>query len=139
MSACMGIGIAIVGGKPFAAADDYAAILAALVIALNGWKLLRPAMNELMDVAPSIEFAESIREIAERNEHVDRVEKCLIRKMGNEYQVDMHIEVDPQMTVQAAHSIAHQVKDAVRREIPTVRDVLVHIEPTRNLRQSPGR
>jgi divalent metal cation (Fe/Co/Zn/Cd) transporter len=41
----------------------------------------------------------------------------------------MHIEVDPQMTVLRSHEIAHAVKDKVREEIPTVRDVLIHIEP----------
>jgi divalent metal cation (Fe/Co/Zn/Cd) transporter len=59
------------------------------------------------------------------------VEKCLVRKMGYLYFVDMHVEVDPQMTVQRGHEIAHDVKDAVRRELPAVHDVLVHIEPAR--------
>jgi divalent metal cation (Fe/Co/Zn/Cd) transporter len=45
--------------------------------------------------------------------------------------VDMHVEVDPQMTVQSAHAIAHDVKDKVRERLPAVRDVLVHIEPNR--------
>ena len=49
--------------------------------------------------------------------------------MGYLYYVDMHVEVDPQMTVKRAHEIAHDVKDKVRRELPEVHDVLVHIEP----------
>ena len=49
--------------------------------------------------------------------------------MGYQYYVDMHVEVDPQMTVQRSHEIAHQVKDNVRSQVPRVRDVLVHIEP----------
>jgi divalent metal cation (Fe/Co/Zn/Cd) transporter len=49
--------------------------------------------------------------------------------MGWLFYVDMHVEVDPQMTVQRAHEIAHVVKDEVRRELPVVHDVLVHIEP----------
>ena len=60
---------------------------------------------------------------------VARVEKCIVRKMGYHFFVDMHVEVDPQMTVQHAHEIAHVVKDLVRGELPAVRDVLVHIEP----------
>jgi cation diffusion facilitator family transporter len=129
--AFVGISVAIIGGGRYAAADDYAAILAGIVIARNGWVILRPSMNELMDIAPDPQFARTIQAIAERHSKVARVEKCLIRKMGNEYQVDMHIEVDPQMTVRDAHSVAHEVKDTVRREVPEVRDVLIHIEPTR--------
>jgi divalent metal cation (Fe/Co/Zn/Cd) transporter len=43
--------------------------------------------------------------------------------------VDMHVEVNPEMTVQISHAIAHNVKDKVREKFPAVRDVLVHIEP----------
>ena len=43
--------------------------------------------------------------------------------------VDMHLEVDPQMTMLRSHVIAHDVKDKIREAIPAVSDVLVHIEP----------
>ncbi|MGZ8898986.1 MAG: cation diffusion facilitator family transporter [Limisphaerales bacterium] len=127
--AFVGISIALIGGKGYETADDYAAILAAVVITFNGWRVLRPAMDELMDIAPSADFLENIRTIAERTTEVVRVEKCFVRKTGFEYLVDMHIEVHPQMTVHRAHDIAHQVKDEIRRQIPSVRDVLVHVEP----------
>ena len=110
-------------------ADDVAAIVAAAIIAWNGWRLARPAVNELMDRAPSREMVEHIRRIAETASGVEAVEKCLVRKMGYHYYVDMHVEVDPQMTVQRSHEIAHDVKDRIRSQIDTVRDVLVHIEP----------
>ena len=128
--AFVGISIALVGGKGYETADDYAAILAASVIAFNGWRVLRPAMDELMDIAPSADFLANIRAIAESTGEVVRVEKCFIRKTGFEYLVDMHIEVHPQMTVHRAHDIAHQVKDEIRRQVPSVRDVLVHVEPS---------
>ena len=128
--ALVGISIALIGGKGYETADDYAAILAGGVIAFNGWRILRPAMDELMDIAPEGPFLEKIRGIAERTEEVVRVEKCFVRKTGNEYLVDMHIEVHPEMTVLRAHAIAHQVKDEIRKQVPTVRDVLVHVEPS---------
>src|SRR5439155_1116044 len=106
-------------------------IAAAPVIAWNGWRLPRPALNELMDTLPSREIVESIRKLSEAVPGVARVEKCLVRKMGHQYYVDMHVEVDPQMTVQRSHEIAHDVKDRIRSRIPRVRDVLVHIEPSR--------
>jgi len=127
--AFIGISIAVIGGDGYQTADDYAAILAGGVIAFNGWRVLRPAMDELMDIAPDSAFLEKIRKIAEETAEVARVEKCFVRKTGYEYLVDMHIEVDPKMTVHRAHDVAHTVKDAIRGQVPAVRDVLVHVEP----------
>jgi divalent metal cation (Fe/Co/Zn/Cd) transporter len=50
--------------------------------------------------------------------------------MGFQYFVDMHVEVDPRITVQAGHDIAHNVKNKVRGAVPSVHDVLVHVEPS---------
>ena len=129
LAAFIGISFAVLGGKRFESADSIAAIVAAGIIAWNGWRLLRPAMDELMDAAPSRQFNAQIEKIARSIPGVDDVEKCVVRKMGYHYFVDMHVEVDPEMTVQLAHDIAHKVKDEVRRELPSVYDVLVHIEP----------
>jgi cation diffusion facilitator family transporter len=129
VAAGIGISVALIGGKGFEAADDVAAIAAAGVIAWNGWHLLRPALNELMDTAPGPEVIDRIRQIATATPGVDRVEKCIVRKVGYQYFVDMHVEVDPQMTVLRSHEIAHEVKDKIRDTMPTVNDVLVHIEP----------
>jgi len=128
-AAGIGIVISIVGGEGYEAADDWAAIAAACVIGWNGWRLLLPALNELMDRSPNREVIDRIRTVAEAVPGVARVEKCLVRQMGYQYFVEMHVEVDPQMTVLRSHEIAHDVKDKVRENIPRVRDVLVHIEP----------
>jgi cation diffusion facilitator family transporter len=126
----IGIAIALIGGKGYESADDYAAVVAALIIARNGWALLNPAMQELMDASPETELIGHIKRIAEAQTHVEAVETCFVRKMGYDLFVDMHIEVLPEMTVLQAHAVAHAVKDAVRQEVPRVRDVLVHIEPS---------
>lgn len=125
----VGISVALLGGPRYAAADDWAAVLASVVIAWNGWRLLRPALDELMDAAPSAEAVEAMRVAACAVPGVAGVEKCLVRKMGYHYWVDMHVEVDPAMSVRDAHAIAHEVKDRLRERIPQVLDVLVHIEP----------
>jgi cation diffusion facilitator family transporter len=131
LAAAIGISVALIGGSGFESADSIAAVVAALIIAWNGWKLLRPALDELMDTAPSQSFNAQIRKIATEIPNVNAVEKCFVRKMGFHYFVDMHVEVDPQMTVQQAHEIAHRVKDEIRRQLPAVSDVLVHIEPSK--------
>jgi cation diffusion facilitator family transporter len=129
LAAAIGITVSLLGGKGYEAADDVAAIVAAGIIAFNGWRLLRPALNELMDTSPNRELIEEIRQAAETIPGVERVEKCIVRKNGRRYFVDMHVEVNPQMSVQISHGIAHKVKDQVREKFPAVRDVLVHIEP----------
>ena len=131
LAAAVGISVALIGGKGYEAADDVAAVLASGIIAWNGWRLLRQALNELMDRSPSAAVVEHIRKLAEAAPGVERVEKCLVRKMGYHYYVDMHVEVDPEMTVQRAHEIAHGVKDRIRGASHAVRDVLIHIEPAR--------
>jgi divalent metal cation (Fe/Co/Zn/Cd) transporter len=45
------------------------------------------------------------------------------------YHVDLHLEVDPEMTVRASHDIAQAVREQIRQELPWVADVLVHVEP----------
>jgi divalent metal cation (Fe/Co/Zn/Cd) transporter len=82
-----------------------------------------------MDTAPNRATRNKIRRLAETVPHVARVEKCYARKMGYHLYVDMHIEVDPKMTVERSHEIAHAVKDKIREMMPNVNDVLIHIEP----------
>jgi len=132
-AAFVGISISLIGGKGYEQADNWAALAASCVIAFNGWRLLRPAFNELMDRAPDRELIEQIRAIAQSIPGVDAIDKCHVRKMGYQFFVDIHVVVDPQMTVERSHGIGHGVKDKLRAEIPSVRDVLVHIEPLKML------
>lgn len=136
VAAAIGISVALIGGPAYATADDIAAIVAAGIIAWNGWRLLRPALDELMDRAPSPAFHAEVRKVAESIAGVDCIEKCAVRKMGYHHFVDIHVHVNPHMTVQRAHDIAHQVKDQIRQNLPSVRDVLVHVEPSRLLEES---
>ena len=129
VAAAIGITVALIGGPRWVCADDVAAIFAALIIGWSGWLLLRPSLNELMDHAPDPEVIEQIRQIAAGTEGVANVEKCFVRKAGHLLFVEMHVEVDPLMTVLRSHEIAHAVKDKVRESMPSVGDVLVHIEP----------
>ena len=127
LAAAIGISMSIFAG--IQSADDVAAIFAAAIIAWNGWRLLRPAAGELMDRAPDRQIIERIRQVAETTPGIVRVEKCFVRKMGHQLYAEMHIEVDPQMTVLRSHELAHEAKEKIRAAIPRVSDVLVHIEP----------
>jgi cation diffusion facilitator family transporter len=128
-AAALGIGVALVGGKGYEAADDWAALFAAVIIAFNGWRLLRPATAELMDKAPADDVVETATATALKVPGVEAVEKCYGRKLGYGYVLDMHIEVDGAMTVTAAHKLAHDVEDAIRAQSQRVNEVTIHVEP----------
>lgn len=130
LAAAIGIVVALVGGPAWAGADDIAAAVAAVFIAWNGWRILNPALLDLMDTQPPPEILDRIRSAAASVDGVDLVQKTLVRRMGNQFLVDMHVHVDPQFTVEHSHRIAHAVKDAVRARLPSVLDVLIHIEPS---------
>jgi len=130
LAAAVGIFVTWVGGAAWVSADTTAALFAAAIVGWNGWRFLRPALEELMDATPSPEITDAIRNTAETVGGVDNVEKCLVRRMGWQLLVDMHVRVRHDMTVAQSHEIAHRVKDAVRGRMPEVHDVLVHIEPT---------
>lgn len=129
VAAFIGILIAVLGGRGYEPADDWAALFACCLIGFNGWALLRPALDEIMDIAPPRELAEFVREIAATVPGVVTPEQCRVRKMGLDYYVDIHVEVEGNLTVREGHAIAHAVKDAIRKANPAVADVLVHVEP----------
>lgn len=128
-AAFVGISVALIGGEGYEAADDWAALLVAGVIFTNGVRLLVPAVQEVMDRAPSPEIEELVRATAERIPGVAGLDKCKVRKSGLSYFVDLHVEVDGALTVSQGHHIAHLVKDAIRAANARIVDVLVHIEP----------
>jgi cation diffusion facilitator family transporter len=131
VAAFVGITVALVMGKGYEAADDWAALIASLIIVINAISLLRPALNEVMDAAPSNEIVTKVRALAGENPDVRLVEKCYVRKMGFDYFVDIHIQVDGGLSVTEGHAIAHAVKDRLLNSDLRVKDVLVHVEPVR--------
>jgi len=142
-SAAAGIGIAIAlwGGKGYESADDWAALFASGFIAWNGIRLLKPAVDELMDALPSEALQKEIAAIALSCPSVLAVEKVLARKTGFVYWVDMHLEVPKDMTVEEAHAIAHVVKDRIRQQLPKITEVSIHVEPypQKDLRLTPAK
>ncbi len=128
-AAFIGISIAIIGGKGYESADDWAALAASGIILFNGINMLKATVKEIMDYAPNPETEETIRSIAGRVAGVAAIEKCRVRKSGLSLFVDIHVEVNGDMPVHKAHAIAHDVKDALITSSLGIADVLVHIEP----------
>lgn len=129
-AAFVGISIALIGGKGYESADDWAALFACAIIAFNGLRLLRPALSEVMDGAVEAETQTKIRAIAGGVVGVAAIEKCRVRKSGLGLCMDIHVEVDGRITVSEGHAIAHRVKDALTASELRIADVVVHIEPS---------
>ena len=113
----------------FLAADHYGGVAVGLIVVLTGLGVVRDATLELADTMPHPAFTAALERVAVSVDGVRGVEKQLARKTGLRYHVDLHIEVDPDLSVRASHAIAHDVKARVLAELPWVADVLVHVEP----------
>ncbi len=125
------VGLALVrwGGPSLHWADAAAALVVVAAVVWSGIELFRRSASELMDVQASDDLVQDIRQAARSVHGVDGVEKLWVRKSGLEYFADIHIEVDPRLTVAEGHRIGHQVKDRLLARFATLRDVLVHLEP----------
>lgn len=128
--AFIGISVALLGGRGWESADDWAALLASGIIMSNAYLLVRPAVLELTDSVPGPILQEEIHRVAANVPGVLMLDKCFVRKMGFAYYVDLHVIVNRDLPVWKGHDIAHEVKKALRTAQPNVADVLVHIEPS---------
>lgn len=126
-AAFVGIAVALWTGIP--QADDWAALVAAAVIAVNGFLILRPALADLMDRAPRPELLEEIERAAREVPGVLATEKLRVRRAGLSLLVDLHVQADPALSLHDAHILSGTVKSAIRLAHPTVEAVLVHMEP----------
>ncbi len=135
-AAFVGIAVAVLGGPGWESADDWAALVAAGVIAWNGVALLRTGVRELMDRTPPGDVAPAVRRAARAVTDVRDVEKLAVRKAGRGYWVDIHVQADPAMSLHDAHVLSGRVKGAIRAAVPGVQGVLVHMEPYDDARRA---
>jgi cation diffusion facilitator family transporter len=113
----------------FLRADHYGAFAVGLIVIVTAARVMYDSGMQLMDTMPDERSMSRIREVALSVRDVAGVEKCFARKTGFKYHVDLHLEVDPDITVRASHEIAMRVRDRIRQQLPWVADVLVHVEP----------
>jgi cation diffusion facilitator family transporter len=114
----------------FMSADHYGGFAVGVVVAVTGVRVMREASLELIDTMPDRELIEQIRGVASAVPGVGDVEKGYARKTGLRYHVDLHIHVAPSLTAAESHEIAGHVRSEIKRRLPWVADVLVHVEPT---------
>lgn len=127
------VGLTLMDARRFADADEFGGFLVGLIVIGVGVMVAYRTAMQLMDTMPPEHLMYQIRKTAAAVEDVRGVEKCYARKTGMRYHVDLHLEVDPQMTVRRSHEVAHEVRESIVKNLDWVADVLVHVEP------APGR
>jgi len=123
----VGVGVALVTG--WVAADKLAALVCCCMIFYNGFKMLRNSLGEVLDEQMPDDFLHDVRQSIEEVPGVVCVEKCRIRKSGLGRIADIHIHVNPEISVAEGHSIAHAAKEHVEQLGKNITDVTIHVEP----------
>jgi cation diffusion facilitator family transporter len=125
------VGVTLWDPIRFMDADRYGGIAVGLIVIFAGVEVVRETALQLIDTMPDPQRMAEIRATASSVAGVRGVEKCFARKTGLRYHVDLHLEVDPDMTVRKSHEIAHNVQLSIKEKLDWVADVLVHVEPGR--------
>ncbi|KGO85006.1 cobalt-zinc-cadmium resistance protein [Flavobacterium rivuli WB 3.3-2 = DSM 21788] len=128
-AAFIGITIGLWGGPGYEVADDWAALLAGVIITINAYLIARPAIGELLDEELEPQLNEQVKKLAAEVAGVEFIEKCYIRKMGLKSHADMHVWVNKDLTVEQGHTIAHAVQDHIQEQLPQFAIINIHIEP----------
>jgi cation diffusion facilitator family transporter len=129
LAALIAVGLTLKNSVRFAEADRYGGFVVGLIVISAGVRVVRDTAMQLMDTMPDAGLIGQIREAAFQVPGVRGVEKCFARKTGFKYHVDLHLEVDPEMTVRQSHELAKEVRMHIRKRLDWVADVLVHVEP----------
>lgn len=130
VAAFIGISIALIMGDGYESADDWAALLAAFIILYNSYRILKPALGEIMDKDMYGDMEQDVCKFARTIDGVLNTDKCHVRKTGMTYYIDLHIIVDKNITVKQGHDIAHNLKDKIKGDMPEIADILIHVEPS---------
>jgi len=126
----VGLILAVFAGPGFGIADDVAALLVTLLIVINAIRLIRPALDELMDRRIEDHGIEIIEQIASKINGIEQLETITIRRSGRGFVAEIHLEVDPYLTVEKSHHLSHLLKDQLLadKELRLTHAVM-HVEP----------
>jgi len=127
--ALVALALSLYDQEHFAAADHVGGFIVGLIVLLTAFHVVRDTSRDLMDAMPDDERIEQIRRIALAVAGISGVEKTYARKTGLQYHVELHLEVDPIMTVQDSHELATATRFLIREKLDWVADVVVHVEP----------
>lgn len=111
--------------------DQIGAIIVSAFIIYSAWQIIKPAIDELCD-AGDHNVGEKIRDIAKKYPQITSIHLIRTRRVGKTTTGDLHIMVDPDMTVRESHHIAHLLKSEILSENGEIADITIHVEPAEN-------
>jgi cation diffusion facilitator family transporter len=127
--ALIAVGSTLADPTRFAAADHLGGSAVGLIVIFVGIRVVRDTTLQLMDTMPDPQAMQSIRDAGLSVPGALGIEKCYARKTGLQWHVDLHLDVDPALSVYESHQIASEVRARIRQKLDWVADVLVHVEP----------
>ena len=136
LAALIALGLTLFDPSRFVHFDQYGGVAVGLIVVFTGARIVRETSLQLVDTMPDGALMDQIRTVALAVPGVEGVEKCYARKTGFEYHVDLHLEVDPNITVRESHDIATDVRIQLKENLDFIADVLVHVEPTPSHREA---
>lgn len=110
--------------------DPIVALLVGLWVMKNAMSIFLEQNQELMDGNADDELYRALFEAVKSVPGAGNPHRARIRKMAASWDIDLDIEVDGRKTVLQAHNIAEMVEKEIRRQIPDVYDIMVHVEPS---------
>lgn len=122
----------------FSYLDAIAAIVVGLMIIKMGWTYGWNSVKELVDTAVDAELLAQIEQVIQNIDGVQKIHQLRSRFMGSDVLIDVHILVSPQISVSEGHYIAQHVHNALVDQIPSVTDVIVHVDPEDDEVSSPS-
>ena len=122
------VGLALIK-MGYAWMDTIAALIIAFIILRWGFVIGYDALNVLMGASPGAKVISKVKEISVSVPGVKGCHKCRARRVGSRVHADLHIQVDPKLSVEDAHKVATKVERSLKAKIPDLASVVVHIEP----------
>ena len=135
MDSISSVGVAVallgvwLGGEDWAFLDGAVTLVLGCYLVFEAAKIFLRACSDLLDAAPEREVIEDLREHILPTPGALAYHDFRVRRVGDVYEIDLHLQVDPRITVDKGHRIAREVKLRLREQHPEVSKVLVHVEP----------
>ena len=108
--------------------DPIATMVIALLIGHSGYQIISESSKVLCDSAAPVE-TKKIVDIVLSTKGVKTCHKIRTRGRSDDIHIDLHVQVDPDMHIDKAHRISYDIEENIKKGIPGVTDVIVHIEP----------
>ncbi|HPO49532.1 MAG TPA: cation diffusion facilitator family transporter, partial [Spirochaetota bacterium] len=128
----IGIGGAIILGSKWTILDPIAGVVVSVFIIKVAIQISLESINQLLECSLTLEEKEKLLKLINSVEGVKDPHRLKTRKIGNNIAVDIHIRVNPRLTVSESHSIATQIENKIIEEYGNESFILVHVEPEKS-------